>query len=175
MTDLLPRVSPPLVRRRSLILAVHIALIPLAYLTAFALRFDFRIPGSEFAHFRATVWYLVAIRLLVFHAFGLYRGYWKHVGLRDLLDLSAAVTLSSILIATALALLGLTRGMPRSVLPLDWVVMIFFSGGIRFAFSFTTPERGWMWSASRTTSPRRTVAPCTACPSWAAPTGCTIW
>src|SRR5216683_6529100 len=154
MTDLLPRVSPPLVRRRSLILAVHIALIPLAYLTAFALRFDFRIPGSEFAHFRATVWYLVAIRLLVFHAFGLYRGYWKHVGLRDLLDLSAAVTLSSILFATALALLGLTRGMPRSVLPLDWVVMIFFSGGIRFAF------RAWRESQlgrSRLDNGRRTL------------------
>ncbi len=154
MTDLLPHVSPPLVRRRTLILAVHIALIPLAYLTAFALRFDFRIPGSEFAHFRATVWYLVAIRLLVFHAFGLYRGYWKHVGLRDLLDLSAAVTLSSILIATALALLGLTRGMPRSVLPLDWVVMIFFSGGIRFAF------RAWRESQlgrSRLDNGRRTL------------------
>src|SRR3989454_3921546 len=30
-------------------------------------------------------------------------------------------------------LLGLLRGMPRSVFLLDWVVMIFFSGGIRFA------------------------------------------
>src|SRR5213080_736608 len=99
--------SRPLVYRRALILLVHIALIPLAYLTAFELRFDFRIPPSEFVHFSATVWYLLAIRLLVFQAFGLYRGYWKHVGLKDLVDLSAAVTLSSVLFASALPLLGM--------------------------------------------------------------------
>jgi FlaA1/EpsC-like NDP-sugar epimerase len=127
------RVSRPLLYRRTLIVAVHIALIPLAYLAAFELRFDFRIPGPEYAHFSATVWYMLAIRLIVFQAFGLYRGYWKHVGLKDLLDLSAAVTLSSILFATALPLLDLMTGMPRSVFLLDWVVMIFFSGGIRFA------------------------------------------
>src|SRR3989442_712743 len=125
--------SRPLVYRRALILLVHIALIPLAYLTAFELRFDFRIPPTEFVHFSATVWYLLAIRLLVFQAFGLYRGYWKHVGLKDLVDLSAAVTLSSVLFASALPLLGLMTGMPRSVFLLDWVMMIFFSGGIRFA------------------------------------------
>src|SRR5438034_7990681 len=60
--------SRPLVYRRALILLVHIALIPLAYLTAFELRFDFRIPPTEFVHFSATVWYLLAIRLLVFQA-----------------------------------------------------------------------------------------------------------
>src|SRR2546422_140678 len=125
--------SRPLVYRRALILLVHIALIPLAYLTAFELRFDFRIPPTEFVHFSATVWYLLAIRLLVFQPFGLYRGYWKHVGLKDLVDLSAAVTLSSVLFASALPLLGLMTGMPRSVFLLDWVMMIFFSGGIRFA------------------------------------------
>ncbi len=125
--------SRPLLYRRTVILLVHVALIPLAYLTAFGLRFDFKIPPAEFAHFQATVWYLLAIRLVVFQAFGLHRGYWKHVGLRDLLDLGLAVTLSSALFAAALPALGLFRGMPRSVFLLDWVVMIFFSGGIRFA------------------------------------------
>ncbi len=125
--------SRPLLYRRTLILLVHVALIPLAYLTAFGLRFDFRIPPDEFVHFQATVWWLLGIRLVVFQAFGLHRGYWKHVGLRDLVDLGLAVSLSSALFAVALPALGLSRGMPRSVFLLDWVVMIFFSGGIRFA------------------------------------------
>src|SRR6266550_1532304 len=123
----------PLLYRRTLILLVHIALIPLAYLAAFGLRFDFQIPPQEFAHFQTTVWYLLGIRLIVFWAGGLYRGYWKHVGLRDLVDLGLAVTISSAAFVAALSLLGLLRGMPRSVFLLDWVVMIFFSGGIRFA------------------------------------------
>ncbi len=125
--------SRPVLYRRTLILLVHVALIPLAYLTAFGLRFDFQIPPQEFAHFQSTVWYLLGIRLIVFWAGGLYRGYWKHVGLRDLVDLGLAVTISSAAFAAALSPLGLLRGMPRSVFLLDWVVMIFFSGGIRFA------------------------------------------
>src|SRR5437016_343584 len=123
----------PLLYRRTLILLVHIALIPLAYLAAFGLRFDFQIPPQAFAHFQTTVWYLLGIRLILFWAGGLYRGYWKHVGLRDLVDLGLAVTISSAAFVAALSLLGLLRGMPRSVFLLDWVVMIFFSGGIRFA------------------------------------------
>src|SRR3989441_631997 len=107
--------SRPLVYRRALILLVHIALIPLAYLTAFELRFDFRIPPTEFVHFSATVWYLLAIRLLVFQPFGLYRGYWKHVGLKDLVDLSAAVTLSSVLFTSASPLLRLMTGQLRAL------------------------------------------------------------
>src|SRR5438094_5814502 len=60
--------SRPLLYRRTLILLVHVALIPLAYLTAFGLRFDFRIPPDEFVHFQATVWWLLGIRLVVFQA-----------------------------------------------------------------------------------------------------------
>src|SRR5256884_8806662 len=123
----------PLRCRRTVILRVHRALIRLAYLAAFGLRFDFQIPPQEFAHFQTTVWYLLGIRLIVFWAGGLYRGYWKHVGLRDLVDLGLAVTISAAAFVAALSLLGLLRGMPRSVFLLDWVVMIFFSGGIRFA------------------------------------------
>jgi len=111
--------SRPVLYRRTLIFLVHVALIPLAYLTAFGLRFDFRIPPVEFAHFQTTVWWLLGIRLVVFQAFGLHRGYWKHVGLRDLLDLGLAVTLSSALFAVALPALGLFRGMPRSRLDCD--------------------------------------------------------
>src|SRR5947199_250430 len=140
--------SRPLVYRRALILLVHIALIPLAYLTAFELRFDFRIPPTEFVHFSATVWYLLAIRLLVFQAFGLYRGYWKHVGLKDLVDLSAAVTLSSVLFASALPLLGLMTGMPRSVFLLDWVTTIFSRGEPRSA-SCAMSRSTTCWAANR--------------------------
>ena len=125
--------TPLISYRRGLILVVQIALIPLAYLLAFALRFDFNIPAVELAHFRATVPYLLGIRFLTFQGFGLHQGYWRHVGLRDLADLLLAVTLSSALFVSALALLQLWQGMPRSVFILDWVFMIFLSGGIRFA------------------------------------------
>src|SRR6266700_662322 len=131
---------PPrrLLRRRALLFAVHVGLIPLAYLAAFGLRFDFRIPAIEWPHFTRTLPYLLVIRALVFWGFGLYRGYWRHVGLRDLRDLAVAVSVSSALFAVTLFAVTLfavggLRGMPRSVFALDWVLMIFLSGGVRFA------------------------------------------
>ncbi len=126
---------PPrrLLRRRALLFAVHVGLIPLAYLAAFGLRFDFRIPAVEWPHFTRTLPYLIAIRALVFWGFGLYRGYWRHVGLRDLRDLAVAVSVSAALFVVTLYAVGGLRGMPRSVFALDWVLMIFLSGGVRFA------------------------------------------
>ncbi len=119
--------------RRALIVGVHVALIPLGYLAAFGIRFDFQIPPAYLARYRDTILYLLAIRLALFQRFGLFRGYWQHVGIRDLVDLAAAVTLSSILFMATLVALALDQGMPRSVLVLDWLIMIFLSGGVRFA------------------------------------------
>lgn len=118
--------------RRALIVAVHAALIPLGYFAAFAIRFDFQIPESYLRLCVGTVAYLVVARVLLFARFGLFRGYWQHVSMRDLVDLAVAVTLSSLLFVTALFFVGVLDRMPRSVLLLDWLIMIFLSGGIRF-------------------------------------------
>jgi FlaA1/EpsC-like NDP-sugar epimerase len=122
-----------IIHRRAFIVAINIVLVPLAYFAAFAVRFDFHVPPLEVARFWATLPYVFALRVAVFQLFGLYRGYWKHVSLRDLLDLLGAVSLSSGLFVTGLLLSGGLRGMPRSVLLLDWILTIFVAGGIRFA------------------------------------------
>ncbi len=69
---MLLRVPPRLIGyRRALIVGVQVAIIPLAYLAAFALRFDFHPPPAEWVHFRTTVPYLLGIRLIVFQVLGL--------------------------------------------------------------------------------------------------------
>src|SRR3989442_15299177 len=97
----LPLPVPPrlLSYRRVLIVGVHLVLIPLAYLGAFGARFDFHIPPAELRTFAKTLPYLLVIRLLIFAWYGLFRGYWRHVGLRDLVDLGVATTLSTALFA----------------------------------------------------------------------------
>ena len=118
--------------RRLLIVLANLLLIPLAYYAAFAIRFDFHIPGWELGRFVATLPYLLAVRLIVFERYGLFRGYWRHVGMRDLVDLAAATTLSTSLFVGVLMLVGWPSGMPRSVFVLDWLNMVFLSGGLRF-------------------------------------------
>lgn len=127
-------VSPNLVLyRRVLIVGAHVLLIPLAYFAAYAVRFDFRVPAPELRVFFATLPYLLAIRLSVFAKYGLFRGYWRHVGLRDLVDLGVATSLSTALFAAFLFVFGYPPAMPRSVFVLDWLSVVFLSGGLRFA------------------------------------------
>lgn len=116
-----------------LIVAVHLVLIPLAYFGAFGARFDFHIPLAELRTFARTVPYLLVIRLLIFARYGLFRGYWRHVGLRDLVDLGVATTLSTALFAGAMLATGWPPALPRSVFLLDALGIVFLSGGLRFA------------------------------------------
>src|SRR5712671_4212287 len=101
--------------RRALSIAGHLALVSFAYFTAYALRFDFRIPPEQLRNYAETLPYLLALRLFAFHRFGLFRGYWHLVGVRDLRQLVAAVTLGSLGFVGLLVFLGRVGTMPLVV------------------------------------------------------------
>ena len=128
--DLSPNLVP---YRRVLIVGAHVLLVPLAYFAAYVIRFDFRVPGPELRVFLATLPYLLAIRLSVFARYGLFRGRWRHVGLRGLGDLGVATTLSTALFVAFLFVFGWPAALPRSVFVLDWLSIVLLSGGLGFA------------------------------------------
>jgi FlaA1/EpsC-like NDP-sugar epimerase len=135
--------------RRPLVWAVHIVLIPLAYYAAFALRFDGVVP-DEFLHFFAdTVVYLLVIRIATFAAFGLFAGWWRHVGMSDLLNLVKAITVSSVLLLVVLFMTSQLAGYPRSVIVLDWTTAVLLFGGVRFAVRAFREERLVPWRSRR--------------------------
>jgi FlaA1/EpsC-like NDP-sugar epimerase len=118
--------------RRLLVVGLHLLLIPLIYTLAFALRFDLVIPEQYRGVLLTTMVLLVPIRLAVLWAFRLYHGWWRHVGMYDLIALVRATTLSSLLVLAALFLTDQQAGLPRSILLLDWALSIVVLGGIRF-------------------------------------------
>ncbi|HWC73504.1 MAG TPA: nucleoside-diphosphate sugar epimerase/dehydratase [Gemmatimonadales bacterium] len=134
--------------RRVLSIIGHMALVAFAYFTAYALRFDFQIPRDQVHRFVETLPYLLIVRLLFFHRFGLFRGYWAFVGSRDLRQLLSAVTLGSITFVALLVFVGRYGTMPLVVPILDWLVTIMLTGGIRFFARwireepFRKPSRG---------------------------------
>lgn len=118
--------------RRPVVFALHLILIPLGYLGAFVLRFELPVPESYWAIFLRTVPILIAVRLISFAAFGLYRGWWRHVGMKDLSALLKAVSVSTVLLLSALFFTQQLEGFPRSVLILDWILAMGLFGGARF-------------------------------------------
>ena len=118
--------------RRSLIVGAYLVLIPVGYAAAFAIRFDFDVPVDAATVLVRTLPLLAVLRLATFWRAGLFRGYWQHFGLHDLLIVAKAATVSSAVFAAALWGLGLLGAVPRSVLLLDWGLAIFAVGGVHF-------------------------------------------
>jgi FlaA1/EpsC-like NDP-sugar epimerase len=135
--------------RRLFVLALHLAVIPAGYYLAFALRFDGVVPPAYMHYYWGTVWYLLAIRLGSFGAFGLFHGWWRHVGMSDLVSLIKAVTASSALLVVVLYMTGALAGYPRSVVVLDWAAALLLFGGGRFAVRAFREERLVPWRSQR--------------------------
>jgi len=119
--------------RRLLILIVQAFLLVGTYYGAFLLRFDLNPDEQARLFFWKTVGAAVLLKLLFFHAFGLLRGWWKYVGLSDLLDISKASVCSSAILLGILYLGRWPVGFPRSVLLLDMALTILATGGARCA------------------------------------------
>ncbi len=92
--------------------ALHLLLIVVGYRLAFELRFDFNTPPGDAELFWISLPLLVLLRLATYAGAGVFRAYWLHFGLQDLLTLALAVTISSIAFVMVLFLSHLFPGVP---------------------------------------------------------------
>lgn len=119
--------------RRALIVAVHAGLIALSWFGSFSIRLDFAVVEPYRAAMLSALPAILIIKLLVFYVFRLFQGWWKYVGLNDLIDIGQASVLSSLAIFIGVtSVYGLTD-FPRAVFLLDFVLMFVLLGGVRFA------------------------------------------
>ncbi|ORJ55885.1 polysaccharide biosynthesis protein [Geothermobacter hydrogeniphilus] len=117
--------------RRLTVLAIKMTLICLAFLSAFALRFDLVIPGEYWSTIAALIAPLLLIKLLVFRQMGLSTGWWRYVSLADALSIFKANLVASVLFIVYVSLVHRLDNVPRSVLVLDGVLCFLFACGIR--------------------------------------------
>ena len=117
-------------RRQLLFLGIDLSLSMLSYLTANLLRFDFIIPITERSTIFPFLLIIILIRPFIFIYFGLYQSLHKYVSTKDFACILKAVTLGSFLIMASSFLLNI-RSHSRSVLALDWLLLIIFLFGLR--------------------------------------------
>lgn len=114
--------------KRILVMGLDALMLPASLWLAFALRLgDFIPPVGEFW------WLFVAVpaaTIPVFHYLGLYQAVVRHMGSHVAFSLAQGVFVS-VLLLSALALLGDTRNLPRSVLILYGIIALLATGGAR--------------------------------------------
>ncbi len=126
----------PINRHRVWQLAADAGLIAVAWLLAFQVRFDSyeKIPPfyEKLASWR-TVLLVVAIKLVVFTAFGFYNRWWRYVSTRDMWGALRGVTVASL--AASLIVYFFppadTARLPRGVAVIDWLLLLALVAGSR--------------------------------------------
>ena len=112
---------------------------------SFALRLEL---GPVFVFYLPQAITMIVVALLVkptvFYLFGLYSRVWAYASTRELKIITAAVSISSAIVALIIILLTTLQyyqGFPRSVLAIDWLLSLLAVGGLRFAMRLLAEGR----------------------------------
>ncbi|TXT31073.1 MAG: NAD-dependent epimerase/dehydratase [Rhodocyclaceae bacterium] len=119
---------------RTLAAFIHdLVVTSVAWLLAYALRFNFDVPADYGQQaWQALIWVVPTFAAL-FYLFGLYRGIWRFASLSDLQNLLAAVAVGALATGCLVVLFGIPL-VPRSVLILHPMLLALLMGGSRFAY-----------------------------------------
>jgi FlaA1/EpsC-like NDP-sugar epimerase len=118
--------------RRPLIILAHLALILAAYVLAFLLRLDFRIPADYWRVMLRNLPILIVIKLVLFGYYGLFSGLWRYASVDDIWRIIKANFFSSLGFMTGVTLIFNTTGFPRSIFLLDSILCACLVAGVRF-------------------------------------------
>jgi len=111
----------------------------LSYCLSYVLRFEGEIPAAQMTLMITMIPFVVVIRSVCFVNFGLYQTLWLYVGIRELLAIIRAITISSILIPLVPFFLQFGYH-PRSIFIIDWFLLIVTLGGSRVVFRWVAEK-----------------------------------
>jgi FlaA1/EpsC-like NDP-sugar epimerase len=142
------RLNHPVYRNRVLQIAADAVLCALAFFLAFQLRFlddPHGWPHRYEVLFAQSVGFVVAGKLIVFAAFGLYQKWWRYVSGRDFVTIVRAVAVASALLVVIFAVVKpFGHTLPRSVEVMDFLLTLLLITGARLAVRLIVerPSRG---------------------------------
>src|SRR6266540_863701 len=108
-------------------------MIAAAWYLAFQLRFDFEVPPWYERMLRETLWLVLAIKLVVFVAFGFYQRWWRYVSTRDMWRALLGVGVGSVITVVAVYFFYPVEQfrLPRGVALVDPLLLLAFVAGSR--------------------------------------------
>jgi UDP-GlcNAc:undecaprenyl-phosphate GlcNAc-1-phosphate transferase len=122
-------------KRRIFETLLDVSLIVIAWYAAWGLRFGRMDPTDpQFRMMVRTLPIVVAVKIGVFLASGVYRGLWRYVSVHDLMGIARAVTIASVISACAIVLSYQEHLFSRRVLMMDLLFLLVLMAGSRAAF-----------------------------------------
>ncbi|HYK02969.1 MAG TPA: nucleoside-diphosphate sugar epimerase/dehydratase [Thermoanaerobaculia bacterium] len=117
--------------------AFHATVFAACYALAYMLRFDFNVPRNVIPIFKWSFPVVVGTQLLIGVFFGFYRGWWRYVGIADVLRLVVGLSTATLLLF-GFWYVGTMAGIepryvrsPRGALLIDWAFALLTLFGAR--------------------------------------------
>lgn len=110
-------------------LILQLAIFAAAGVGAFLLRFEFSIPQHYLPHLLVALPVWMAVKLVVYHLYGLDRAWWRFFSLADAVRLASANALGSAASFLLLAALA-PPGFPRSIPVIDFLLCLMASAAL---------------------------------------------
>jgi len=127
---------------RALLAFSHdVAAAAIAWTGLYWLRFNLDLHQPQLSDMTRTLAWVLPLQAGIFLAFGLYRGLWRFASVPDLQRIVLAVGLGAVAIPVVLVMLRLTAVVPRSILILYPLILIFLMAGSRFAYRIWKEHR----------------------------------
>ncbi|MFW6058355.1 MAG: nucleoside-diphosphate sugar epimerase/dehydratase, partial [Persicimonas sp.] len=117
--------------RVTLIAGFHLIVFAAAFVGAYAIRFDFQIPASHAETMFAILPIVLAVKLAVFLAMGMFRGWWRYVSLHDVIALARALVVATGVFIAVNVFVAAPSGFPRSIYILDFGLAFLGLGAAR--------------------------------------------
>src|SRR5437763_7491944 len=129
---------------------VDAGIVALAWWLAFQLRFDHGLPLKYSQLLNRTILLVLAIKLIVFIAFGFYNRWWRYVSIRDMWAIARGVVVACILADLTVYLAAPVHGfrLPRSIAATDLLLTLALVMGSRL-LARTAMERPGLTMVAR--------------------------
>ncbi|MFQ5661435.1 MAG: polysaccharide biosynthesis protein [Gammaproteobacteria bacterium] len=122
------------INNRNTVIIHDVVMTFLAWQLAWWARFNFAFPFPEWQISLYTLPYVLFIQGAIYWRFNLYRGLWRFASLPDLWTILRAAMLGGLCITLVLFILFRLEGVPRSILILYPLFLVFLLGGPRLAY-----------------------------------------
>jgi O-antigen biosynthesis protein WbqV len=120
---------------RSFIAAFHdAAMAALSFLLAIYIRIGDEQIWDKIYYVKFGTLIFTIVCISVFISMRLYRGLWRYASMRDLIAIVKAVSLAVLIFAALVFIFNRSEGFPRSVLFINWMLLLAMLGGPRFAY-----------------------------------------
>ena len=132
----------PALRSRTAAFIHDLLFIPIAWLTAYWLRFNLEsIPSKFFETALNVLPVVIVVQGSIFLLFGLYRGVWRFASVPDFIRIGKAVIVGVVTSLAVIFLMTRMQYVPRSVFPLYSLLLFFALSGNRLLYRWLKDYR----------------------------------